>query len=296
MDCTKCESKGCRSGAPCTSGGAEYLNVYRTDENRSVVKAASSLVDGGRAGTLTRLEEIAEYCRLRGYKKIGVAYCYALEKQAASIKDFLIKEGLSPVMVSCTVDGISESDIDPDKTETAVSCNPLGQAEAINQSGAQFAVLVGLCLGHDVLLQKALHMDFTVFAVKDRVTGHNPLLGLPGAQAIEDAFLLNMPGGFHLMGGDEFLKMLEAKKSPEDFYLLDLRGKAAFADNGIPGSINITLSSLPQKYRALLPDKSKEVIAVCGGGLQSLYAVMYLSMKGYKNVRSIKGGFPDFGG
>ena len=135
-------------------------------------------------------------------------------------------------------------------------------------------------------------MDFTVFAVKDRVTGNNPLLGLPGIPAPEDAFLADMPDDYNLIPPEEFLGMLQNKKSPEDFYLLDLRSPAAFAENGLPGSVNTPLSGLAQNYRALLPDKSKKIVAVCGGGIQSLYAVMFLAMKGYGNAKSVKGGFP----
>jgi uncharacterized metal-binding protein/rhodanese-related sulfurtransferase len=292
LDCTKCAQKGCRNGAPCTDNSASYIGEYHTAQNAPVVHAASALVDGGRAGTLTRLEEIAEYCRIRGFKKIGVAYCYALEKEALSLKNYLLQEGFSPLMVSCTVDGVTESAVDPDKTDSSISCNPIGQARAINRSGAQFAVLMGLCLGHDILLQKNLTMDFTVFAVKDRVTGHHPLMGLPDVQPPEDAFLKNMPDDFYLMQPKELALLLENQKSPEDFYLLDLRNEKVFAKNGFSGSINIPLADLPQKYRFLFPDKTKKVVALCGGGLQSLYAVMFLSIKGYRDVRSVRGGFP----
>ncbi len=292
MDCTKCANKGCRNGAPCIDNSAGYIRKYRSGENKAIVKAASSLVDGGRAGTLTRLEEIAEYCRVRGYRKIGVAYCYALEREAASLKEYLSQEGFAPLMFSCTVDGVSESEIDPDKKDASVSCNPLGQADAINKSGAQFAVLVGLCLGHDILLQKNLQVSFTVFAVKDRVTGHRPLLGLPGARSPEDAFLQNMPGNFHQIPFSELKKILQNKKSPEDFYLLDLRENAASSKISLPGSMQCSLAVLPQKYNTLLPDKSKKII-VLSGGPASVYAVMFLFMKGYKNVQSVRDGFFD---
>lgn len=290
MDCTKCVNKGCRSGSPCVDNSAGYASKYHSGENHDIVKAASSLVDGGRAGTLTRLEEITEYCRTRGYKKIGVAYCYALEQEAASMQKYLSEKGFTPVMFSCTVDGLSESDIDPEKTDSSVSCNPIGQADAINKSGAQFAVLVGLCLGHDILLQKNLKPDFTVFAVKDRVTGHRPLLGLPDNKAPEDEFLQNMPDDFHQIPLAELKEMLGGKKSPEDFYLLDLRSQEAFLKKSIAGSLNATLKELPQKYRTLLPDKSKEVVLVCGRELQSLYAVMFLAMKGYPHIRCVRDG------
>ena len=291
LDCTNCTQKGCRSGRPCTDNSAAYIGAYQTRGNAPVVRAASALVDGGRAGTLTRLEEIAEYCRIRGYRKIGVAYCYALETQADALKSYLQKEGFSPVMVSCTVDGVTESAIDPHKTDTSVSCNPIGQAEALSASGAEFAVLLGLCLGHDILLQKNLKMDHTVFAVKDRVTGHNPLLGLPGAQPPEDFFMQNLPDSVFLMPQKEFEALLQNKKSPKDFYLLDLRSQKVASGGSLSGSIRVSPTGLPQAYRTLLPDQSKQVV-VLGESPESFYAVMFLSLKGYVNVSAVSGGFP----
>ncbi len=178
MDCTKCKQKGCRSGRPCVDESGEYLERYLNGENREIVKASSKLVDDGRAGTLSRLEEIAEYAALRGYNKLGVAYCYGLEKYAERLKIFFDRRGIKAVFVSCTVDGVTESRIDPDKTNSVVSCNPIGQANVLNKAGVELTLLMGLCLGHDILLQKHLNMDFTTFAVKDRVYDHAPLRAL----------------------------------------------------------------------------------------------------------------------
>ena len=178
MDCTKCKLKGCRKGSPCTDNSGAYLDDYLNDDNREYIKAASGLIDNGRAGTLSRLEEIAEYAKFSGYKKLGVAYCYGLEKYAAELKKYFSSSGLETVFVSCTVDGVTEGSVDPDKTSSTVSCNPLGQAAVLNKSGVKLTLLMGLCLGHDILLQKHLDMDFTTFVVKDRVYGHNPLQAL----------------------------------------------------------------------------------------------------------------------
>lgn len=180
MDCTKCTVKGCRKSEPCFDRSDEYLKNYSSEENQLYTKTASKLIDNGRAGTLTRLEEIVEYSRLRGYTKIGVAYCYGMEKEAGLLRKYLEGEGFKPAMVSCTVDGIKESQLDSGKTNNTVSCNPLGQANILNSSGVRFTILMGLCLGHDIILQKNLKMDFTTFIVKDRVKKHNPLLGIPG--------------------------------------------------------------------------------------------------------------------
>ena len=186
MDCTKCKLKGCRKGQPCVDASAAYLDTYANDENRKYIKAASELVDNGRAGTLNRLEEIAAYVKLQGYGKLGVAYCYGLEKYAVLLRKYFDQLGIQTVFVSCTVDGVTETQIDPDKTSTTVSCNPIGQAAVLNNAGVELTLLMGLCLGHDILLQKHLNMDFTTFVVKDRVFDHNPLRALSALSKTDD--------------------------------------------------------------------------------------------------------------
>ena len=57
-------------------------------------------------------------------------------------------------------------------------CNPIGQAKLLNQSGTQLNILLGLCVGHDSLFLKYSEAPVTIFAVKDRVLGHNPLAAI----------------------------------------------------------------------------------------------------------------------
>lgn len=178
MDCTKCALKGCRKDKPCSDGSGAYLGDYLSGENQLYVRAASGLIDNGRAGTLSRLQEIVEFFKARGYQRFGVAYCYGMEREATLLRKYLEQQGIHPVFVSCTVDGVKENQLNPEKTSCVVSCNPIGQANALNNAGVDFTVLMGLCLGHDILIQKNLKMDFTTFVVKDRVFNHNPLLAL----------------------------------------------------------------------------------------------------------------------
>ncbi len=294
MDCTKCSLKGCRKSDPCFDRSDEYLKNYSLQDIQHYTNAASMLIDDGRAGTLTRLEEIMEYLKLRGYTSIGVAYCYGMEKEAILLREYFEQEGYKPTMVSCTVDGIKESQINKSKTKNIVSCNPLGQANILNSAGVQLTILMGLCLGHDIIIQKNLKMDFTTFVVKDRVAKHNPLLGLPDFKASEDIFIESLPNSFNLLNVDEFKSRLKKQKISKDFYLLDLRSSEAFEKDGIHGSVNCLLNDLPKQYRKLLPDKRKEVIIYCNGGIQSIYGVMFLYLKGYLNVKSLSGGFAKF--
>jgi len=64
----------------------------------------------------------------------------------------------------------------PGKWETM--CNPIAQAQILNDSHTEFNVLVGLCVGHDSLFFKYAEAPTTVLIAKDRVFGHNPVAGL----------------------------------------------------------------------------------------------------------------------
>ena len=57
-------------------------------------------------------------------------------------------------------------------------CNPIFQAKLLNHEKSDFNIVLGLCVGHDSLFFQHAHAPTTVLAVKDRVTGHNPLAAI----------------------------------------------------------------------------------------------------------------------
>ena len=57
-------------------------------------------------------------------------------------------------------------------------CNPAAQAMLLNKAKTDLNILVGLCVGHDTLFIKNSEAPITILAVKDRVTGHNPLAAI----------------------------------------------------------------------------------------------------------------------
>ena len=57
-------------------------------------------------------------------------------------------------------------------------CNPIGQAKFLSAAKTELNILLGLCVGHDSLFIKHSDAPVTVFAVKDRVLGHNPLAAI----------------------------------------------------------------------------------------------------------------------
>ncbi len=129
----------------------------------------------------TRIVEICEFARKMGYQRLGLAFCVGLSKEAAAVEEILQVNGFEVVSVLCKAGrtskemiGIKEEEKIFQGTDEAM-CNPIYQAKLLNYEKVEFNILLGLCVGHDSLFFKYAEAPVTVLAVKDRVTGHNPL-------------------------------------------------------------------------------------------------------------------------
>ena len=128
-----------------------------------------------------RILEICEFAKKMGYKRLGMAFCMGLTREAAAVEEILKTHGFDVISVICKAGrtpkesiGISDQDKIYQGTDEAM-CNPVFQAKLLNEEGTDFNVMLGLCVGHDSLFFKYAEAPTTVLAVKDRVTGHNPL-------------------------------------------------------------------------------------------------------------------------
>lgn len=164
--------------------GKYQQDVYKTFSKAAAQQEASGYghdADGEAFPTKTRLQETIEFCLRMEYKKIGLAFCLGLQKEAAIVNDILVSNGFDVVSVICKVGGICKEDfgleqkdkINPGEYE--VICNPIAQAEICNAQKTEFNIVLGLCVGHDSMFFKNSNAFCTVFAVKDRVLAHNPL-------------------------------------------------------------------------------------------------------------------------
>ena len=132
----------------------------------------------------TRIQEISEFAQKMGYKRLGLAFCLGLVKEAATVEEILEAHGFEVVSVLCKagralkeIIGIKDEEKIYRGTDEAM-CNPIYQAKLLNHEKAEFNILIGLCVGHDSLFFKYAGAPTTVLAVKDRVTGHNPLAAI----------------------------------------------------------------------------------------------------------------------
>ncbi|MBI5101545.1 MAG: DUF1847 domain-containing protein [Nitrospirae bacterium] len=134
----------------------------------------------------TRVEDTLAFARLMGYKSIGIATCIGLLEETNRLAAILRAQGFSPVSVCCKTGGIDklelgleeEQKVRPSTFEPA--CNPVAQARLLNRAGTDMNIIVGLCVGHDMLFTKHSEAPVTTLVVKDRVTGHNPVAVLYG--------------------------------------------------------------------------------------------------------------------
>jgi uncharacterized metal-binding protein len=132
----------------------------------------------------TRIVEICEFAQRMNYKRLGLIFCNGLKKEAAIVDEILRTNGFEVVSVICKAGRTSKDFIgieDQDKVfqgTDEVMCNPIFQAMIANNEGTDFNILLGLCVGHDSLFFKYAKAYTTVLAVKDRVTGHNPMAAI----------------------------------------------------------------------------------------------------------------------
>lgn len=188
MNCTHCSEHACRSLGDCQTrrfDRDEALQGYHDSATQEVIQAAAHLVDHGRGGTLNRLQEVIEYSLDRGYKHLGIAYCWSMEKDVSMIADLIRKRGLRVSAVSCTTGGLAQDHMNEESSIHKVGCNPLGQAAQLNAEKVDLVAAVGLCLGHDMLLQKQVEAPCTTLVVKDRTSDHAPLVAIRKMAGLE---------------------------------------------------------------------------------------------------------------
>ena len=151
--------------------------LYEEEENNKV-SVISAQIENEFYLRYTRVEEVIEFACRMGYKKIGIATCVGLIEESRILARILRKNGFEVYGAVCKIGSFLKTEVgvpQEDITRTgAVMCNPIMQAEVLNQAGTDFNVVMGLCVGHDSLFYKYSEALVTTLVAKDRVLAHNP--------------------------------------------------------------------------------------------------------------------------
>ena len=161
------------------------LERYEEDRNHDIMVASAEVEYEGYC-QWTRVQEIMEFARKIGAKKIGIANCIGLINEARIFAKILRANGFEAYAIICKVAGKAKSSIGiPSKCEEigAAMCNPILQARLLNEAKTDLNVVIGLCVGHDSLFYKYSDAYVTTLVTKDRVTGNNPVAALYTAQS-----------------------------------------------------------------------------------------------------------------
>lgn len=172
MKCHLCKDNPCRNGQPCVEKDSAPL--YKDPMDLRLLKTAAE-IEADYYGEICRVDEIMEFSRRMGFKKLGIAFCVGLAKEARVIGEIFSRE-FEVHSVCCKVGGMLKKDFGMPTPPWlgSTTCNPAEQANILNEEGTDFNIVVGLCVGHDSIFYKYSQAPVTTLITKDRKLGHNP--------------------------------------------------------------------------------------------------------------------------
>ncbi|MEY2601128.1 MAG: hypothetical protein QOJ36_447, partial [Verrucomicrobiota bacterium] len=82
-----------------------------------------------------------------------------------------------------------------------------------------------------------------------------------------------------------------SKSKSSDAVIVDVREKDEWEESHIPDAVHMSRGMIELEVEDKFPDRNMTIICHCGGGGRSALAAESLQKMGYKNVRSMAGGF-----
>jgi len=175
MKCALCSNKGCYDQPKkCSSTKEMAFKEYTGDTKKAL--SVSSHIEKEHYMQLTRVEEVIQYALTMEYEKIGIAFCMGLEKEARTLHT-VFEKYFEVYSVCCKNGSIDKGILNLpkfDDTKHEAMCNPVGQAMELNGCKTELNLIVGLCIGHDILFTQYSEAPVTTLIVKDRILSHNP--------------------------------------------------------------------------------------------------------------------------
>lgn len=208
FSCAFCGKNSCESNdlehAPevCPSLEEKYTVVEElySGEDLKIAQAAARVEAAGYCRN-TRVEETMLFARRMGMKRLGIAFCAGLKREAAILARILQENGFEVVSAKCKMGGQPKERLGLNDEDKVVSgsfepmCNPIAQAKYLDDNGAELAIVLGLCVGHDTLFIRHAKAPVTVLAAKDRVLAHNPMGALYLAESYYQKLHTVLPQG-----------------------------------------------------------------------------------------------------
>ncbi|MFX1411000.1 MAG: DUF1847 domain-containing protein [Promethearchaeota archaeon] len=159
------------------------MKLYKTNEFIKTSTNVASIVEARGYIHWPRLKDTIEYAKGMGFKKLGIAFCIGLQKEAEKTAEILEKYGFQVCSVCCKTGSIKKVDVGVPEEFTMysktgypigfTSCNPVAQALILNNAKTEMNIIVGLCVGHDITFTNLSEAPVTTLIAKDRSNPHN---------------------------------------------------------------------------------------------------------------------------
>lgn len=147
----------------------ENQKYLYSESDLKVMRAAEDSLLMGK----NRIEELKLFAENSGFKRIGIAHCVGMTREAMSLKERL-SDRFEVFTVDCKYAKIPAAELLDDETVNGTSCNPAGQADFLAKNDTDLNISFGLCMGHDIMFNMKSKVPTTTLIVKDREHKHNP--------------------------------------------------------------------------------------------------------------------------
>ncbi len=145
------------------------INKLYDNQSLGVMQVAEDAYERGS----NRVYELKNFARRAGIKRIGIAHCVSLPKEADSVKQFLSDE-FEVFTIDCKCGKITKHEM-LGCEGNSIMCNPAGQAEYLKKNNTELNISMGLCVGHDMIFNQKSASPVSTLVVKDRPTQNNPM-------------------------------------------------------------------------------------------------------------------------
>ena len=149
-------------------------------QSLEIMRIAELALDRG----VNRVQEIRNYALKAGVKRIGIAHCVAVPKEAEAVKQFLADE-FEVFSIDCKCGHITKKEMLGIDGESLM-CNPAGQAEYLKENNTELNISMGLCVGHDMVFNQKSTSPVSVLIVKDRANKHNTMESIKNLKMINN--------------------------------------------------------------------------------------------------------------
>jgi uncharacterized metal-binding protein len=102
---------------------------------------------------------------------VGIAHCVAVQKEASALKGMLENE-FEVFSIDCKCGKIPSSEFLGSEAK-GISCNPAGQVAFLAENKTELNIVMGLCVGHDMIFSAKSKVPSTTLLVKDREHRNN---------------------------------------------------------------------------------------------------------------------------